>query len=532
MNVEEVEGLLAQADAQRERFLTVVEAADALRHPRPRPGLPAPTPTAIVAVALATAGFAGLAAAWAGSRRRRPFQRAPQWTVVAAASGASGVALSVLLASRLARAKPVPRVKVPLLALIPEAPMTVDVAPPVVMLPELEGPAVKPVTRRAWFWALAVLLVLLVAARLSLDPLQTALTHKALDGLTGYKGTFSDVAVSLIPLRVTITDLRLVQDGTAVEDAVLFVKELRAQVAWSELLRARIEATAIAKHAHFRVLVGQTEAPPEVKEAAKKVAAEIKREDLDLGKILHGVIPFKINRLELRDSEVTLTDATDPKRPKFWIKDIEFVAENLVSREELDANVPLLVSARATVQKTGVLKLLVTADLLARKPTFTGQAQLSGLNLESIYEWAAAKAGVSPHGTLDLFANFNSAEGALAGDVKLLARDVRVDALEGKLANAAKAAAINVGAKILSDEKHDRVVATTLPLRGSLEKPDAQIWPTVLGLIRNAFIDSLEWGFGDLPLKTAPKPEGVIPQTVEGLDKKNAGPAAQPGAKK
>ena len=70
--------------------------------------------------------------------------------------------------------------------------------------------------------------------------------------------------------------------------------------------------------------------------------------------------------------------------------------------------------------------------------------------------------------------------------------------------------------------------ATTLPLRGSLEKPDAQLWPAIIGVLRNAFVDSLGWGFGDLPVATAPKKENIIEQTVKGLDKKEPGPKAQP----
>jgi hypothetical protein len=478
-------------------------------------------------MSFATLGVLGLAAAGVGrSWRRTRFTPAPQWTLVAGAAGAAGVGLGLVLSARTALHRE------PLGAALPPALALTEGARAAVILPEVQGPIPRLVTRRGWFWAGVVTLVLLIAVRVALGPLMTHFTQKGLDSLTGYKGTFSTVSVSLLPMRVTITDLRLVEDGTDVKDAVLYIKDLRAQVAWTGLLEGRLVAAVIANHAHFRLLMGQTEAPPEVKEAAKQAVAEVKRNELNLGKTLEAVVPLRVDRFELRDSEVTLVDANDAKRPHFWIKDIEFVAENLVTRDELDENVPLLMTARATVQKTGVLKLMLMIDLLAPKPAFTGQVQLSGLKLESLYAWAAAKAGVSPHGKLDAFVNVNSAEGALRGEVKVMAHEVHVEPIPGDLANGLRAAAANIAFAVLKDEKKGRVVATTLPLRGSLEQPDVQVWPAVLGVVRNAFVDSLEWGFGDLPIGTANKKEGIIDQTVKGLDKKQPGPSAQPGGSK
>ncbi len=519
--------LEAKADLQRERLLSLVDEADARRHPRPgaTPSLLPGRANGWAAVSAATLGVLGLAAAGVGRYRSRAVA-APRWTLFVAAAGAAGVSLGLVLSARAAPH----RAPVPALDARPETlAMTEGVGATAVILPEVEGPAPRPVTRRAWFWAVAAVLVLLVAARVALGPLVTHLTQKGLDSLTGYEGTFSQVHVSLLPARLTLTDLRLVEDGTEVKDAVLFIKALRAQVLWGGLLQGRLEAAVIADHAHFRVLMGETQAPPEVEEAAKKAVAEVKRNELNLAKTLEAVVPLRVARFELRDSEVTLIDATDAKQPHLWLKDIEFVAENLVTRAALDEQVPLLMTGRATVQKSGVLKLMVMVDLLAPKPAFTGQVQLSGLNLESLYAWASAKAGVSPHGRLDAFVNLNSAGGALRGDVKVMARDVKVDALPGDVANGLRAAAANIAFAALKDEQKGRVVATTLPLRGTLEQPDVQVWPAVLGVVRNAFVDALGWGFGDLPLGTASEKEGLIDQTVKALDKKEPGPSAQPG---
>lgn len=142
MNTEELGSLIARADAQRDRLLTTVEAVDARRHPRVR------TVTPVAVVALATMGVVGLAMAWVGARRTRP----PRWTLLAAATGASGIALSALVATHHSQRTAT------------QPPVLPSEAKAVVMLPEFEGPAPKPVTRRAWFWVLTSLLLLLAAS--------------------------------------------------------------------------------------------------------------------------------------------------------------------------------------------------------------------------------------------------------------------------------------------------------------------------------------------------------------------------------
>lgn len=507
------ESLELRTNQRRERVSRLVDAIDARRHPH----LSARAPSSHLIAAAVTGAVGAIVAFLLATRPARAW-----WPLVGGAT-AGGIAIAIAVARRSKPALPAPSSA----ALREHQPFVERVHNH--RLPVKQGPEPRRRGARVAIAIAVVVLSLFVAARIALNPVAAWATQKGLDGLSGYQGEFKSVKVSLFPLRFTVEDLRLVQDGTEVEDAVLTVKKLVATAKWTDVVRGRLIASARADHAHLKVMLGQTEAPPEVQKAAKEGSEKLARNEFDVAKTLEAVVPFRVDRLELADAEVTLIDATDPKQPRIWLNDIEFVAENIANRDELDQRAPLMLTGRATVQKTGVLKLLVVADLLDEKPAFTGQAQLIGLNLESLYQWAAAKAGLSPHGSVNVFVNFNSAKGALGGDVKVLARNVRVDPLEGKFSNAMKAAAANAAFNILKDEEKGQQVGTTLPIRGSLVEPDAQLWPAVIGVLRNAFVDSLNWGFGSLPVGTASKKENVLEQAVKGLDKKEPGPKAQPG---
>lgn len=388
----------------------------------------------------------------------------------------------------------------------------------------------KPLVKRVWFWLVLVAVALVIAVRIALNPLAAHFTQRGLDSITGYHGSFGSVAVSVVPPRYRVTDLKLIQDGDEHQEPAVYVKTLDAGLVGRKLFKGQLVASASLQDAKFVVKVGQTKVPPEAKEAADKAKREVQKDNLDLSKTLSKVVPLRADRIELRQGEVVMIDATDPKLPRLWVNDIELVLDNLATRRRLDENVPLSLTLRGVVQRTGVLKVMAAADVLADdKPAFTGQAQLSGLKLESLYEWAAAKAGVSPHGTLDAFVNFNSAKGALSGNVKVMVREAKLEPATDKVGDELKAKIGTMALKVLSDRVEGReAVGATLPIRGQLQSPDAQVWPTVLSVVRNAFVDAIDWGFRDLPTPTAPERQGLLKQAAEGLDKKEPGPKAQP----
>lgn len=393
----------------------------------------------------------------------------------------------------------------------------------------LHPPAKSRWYRQRWVWVTFALAVVTLGVRLALNPVATVALRRSLEGIEGYHATFEPVQVSVVPLSMTVSNLVVVQNDAKNVEPLLRVSQLKARVLWRKLLRGQLVASASLKGAKFVISFGVSKVTPQLERAAREKAEELKQADLDVGSLLEKVIPLRVDRIELRESEFLLTDATDSALPQFWVSDVQLVLDNLVTRKSLDQDVPLTLSLRAVVARTGVLKALATANLHAEKPAFTGQAQLDGLRLESLYSWTSSKLGLSAKGDLNVFVNFNSAEGKLSGDVKVIARNVEVEPSTGKWTDALKASVANLAVKVLSDRVEGReAIATVLPLRGTLEKVDAQVWPTVLGVVRNAFVQALDYGFADLPKATAPSKEGVLPQLGKALDKNETAPKAQP----
>ena len=53
---------------------------------------------------------------------------------------------------------------------------------------------------------------------------------------------------------------------------------------------------------------------------------------------------------------------------------------------------------------------------------------------------------------------------------------------------------------MFSDRVPNRnAVATVIPIKGTLTGPDVQLWPSIFGVLRNAFVEGLTSGYAHLP---------------------------------
>jgi len=211
---------------------------------------------------------------------------------------------------------------------------------------------------------------------------------------------------------------------------------------------------------------------------------------------LQRLLPLRLKRVELRRGEVTFVGKDVPK---IRVHDIELAIDNIATRRALDKNLPSLLTLRARIQNSGILTVMAQADALASLPAFTGQAQLEHLQLQDFGGFIAAKTGVEPNGTFDCFVTFSSVNGQLDGAIKPIWRNAEIDPAGRSVGAALKAGLAGMAIELINDDRPGGdAVATALPIKGTLTQPDPEIWPTILGVVRNAFVAALSSGFADM----------------------------------
>ena len=356
-------------------------------------------------------------------------------------------------------------------------------------------------------WTSAAIVAVLIAGRLALNPFVSQHTQQVLDSLKGYRGSFDDVSVSLWRLSYTIDGLKLVQIPTppGANDKRPFFHANRIVIGlhWRNLI-------------HKRELVGSVELDqPKMNLIAgeSKEQSQTKIVDPELGAKIKRLSPLSVERIELKRAELAFTDDTSQGSPAIWLHDLDATVENLATRVGLAHGEPTTLAASGTLQKTGLVSLFVTADPLAKKLGFSGRAAVEGLALQDVGNFLVKKVDLAPRsGTIDLFAEFDAHDGVIAGGVKPVLKDVEVKPAKGGIGPALKAWIADKALDIFSDRVPGRnATAAVIPMEGTVSGPKPQLWPTIWGVLRNAFVSGLESGFARLPAGK-PAEKGVLPQ--------------------
>jgi hypothetical protein len=368
----------------------------------------------------------------------------------------------------------------------------------------------------------AVLVAVIVAIRLLIDPIATHYTRKGLNDAKGVSGDFQRVHVTVFPPGYEIWRIKLIEEPGGSERHPLFYAErVGVTVDWRALLRGRLAARARLDEPKITISK-RPDAPKDKKEKPAAIP--------DVEEALRKVIPARVQRIEVRDGEVLYRDLTAPRHPQIWLHALELSAENLATREELAGGRPATVNASAKLGKSGDVTMFVSADPFASKLEFAGETSLKGWKVAELFDLIQPATKLqTPEGTLDVFVEFRAKGGEITGGVKPVLKNVRVRPTEDDFGNKLKAWVADKGLRVFSDRVPDRnAVATVVPIKGKLTDPDIQLWPTILGVIRNAFVEGISSGFTHLPPPTADKKEGVLEQAKEALDKDEGPPEAQP----
>jgi hypothetical protein len=261
----------------------------------------------------------------------------------------------------------------------------------------------------------------------------------------------------------------------------------------------------------------------------KEQAGRPPEEIIDLAQELRKITPLEVDHIDILDGQVAFVDTSRKERPEIWLHDLQLSVENLTTRVHMGEGRPVLLTASGTLARSGTVSLFITADPFEKGLTFSGRAAIVGLETSELYRFIEPATGMqAPHGTVDIFVEFDCRNGQLTGGVKPVLKNVEIRPASKNPFRVIEAWAADLAIKIFSDRVEQRnAIATVIPIKGTLIGPDIQLWPTIFGVMRNAFVQGLTSGYANLPPPTAPKKQGVLKQGVDSLTG-SAPPKAQP----
>ncbi|MDN3512031.1 MAG: DUF748 domain-containing protein [Candidatus Jettenia sp.] len=377
--------------------------------------------------------------------------------------------------------------------------------------------------KQLFLW-IAITAVVIFAFRLALDPIASYFTQQALDGLENYKGSFQDVSLSIIPPRYEITGVKIFEEPAGrSNEPFFFAERVKINMVWKQILKGTLVAWVDVDHPKVTV-VKERVVPPEEKKPVRIP---------DIGAQLKKAPPLRIDRVEVNEAEIVFIDATEENQPRIWLHDMEVKVKNIATREKLARDMPTTVSANAILQKSGNLTFSLSANPWKKGLNFTGKTALKGLALTDLSQFAVAQSDLKPiKGTVDLFVSFEVEKNQITGGVKPILHNVDVAPEKPSFLDWIKSKVVDTTLSIFSGSPEQapeqEKMATIIPIKGTITDPNPQILPTILGIIRNAFVEGITAGFANLPPPTAPEKEGVVEQVIDALTPGEGPPQAQP----
>ena len=330
---------------------------------------------------------------------------------------------------------------------------------------------------------LILLITALVTLRLALPTIVQHYVNNKLDELPEYDGRIGDVDIHLIRGAYSIDDVDIEKTTGSVPMPFFSARTVDLSMEWREIFQGALVGEIQVLGCSLNFVKGENE--------------EDSQTSIDNSwlKIVEDLFPFRINRFTIREGAIWFHDLGTEPKVDVYLTNLVAVCTNLYNTRDLATELPADFRARGTTLGGGLLELHVKLDPLADEPMFDLELGLTEVNLVALNEMLEAYGRFNvKRGTFEAFAEIAGSEGTFDGYVKPFFEDLNVFELEQDAKNPAKLIwqAIVAGAvKVFKNHPQDQV-ATKVPVSGTFEKTDIEIWTTIVNVLRNAFFEAFK----------------------------------------
>lgn len=341
--------------------------------------------------------------------------------------------------------------------------------------------------RRVLFIRLLLgVILLLVAVRLALPWLLTRVVNQRLAEMPGHYGVVGDIDLSLFRGAYRFNDFTIRERG---DDGhpVFSVKSADLSLAWRDLVRGRVVSDVVLDAPILRLArrpgLDSDPAPPP-------------REDWR--KLVQDLAPIEITRLVIHGGSLDYADLGREPPLTVGLAKLEARFDGLANRlvpggDEFPARGELT----AEVEGGGTLQARARAAPLESPPRIEAEAQLREIHLPALNPFLHAALGIDVSaGTLDVAAEFRTADGYYEGYLKPLAHGIRYKDLPGHPRSPLKTvreAVAGAASAILKNDDTEKV-GTRVPFSGNFNDTEVGRWPAFVTLLRNAFGQAIRDG--------------------------------------
>lgn len=346
---------------------------------------------------------------------------------------------------------------------------------------------------------LIALVVLLIIARLLLPYFVLRYVNKTLADMDGYTGHVEDIDIHLIRGAYQIDDLRIRKVAGKIKEPFIFIPKTDLSVEWESLFKGKLVSEVECYEPEINFAFSENE-------ASNQTGAEV-----DWTAYLKKLLPININRFAVINGKVNLTSLVTQPRADLSLQKFQAEIRNIRNVIDVGKKLPSPVVATGDVPGYGgKMNFTANMNLLKVTPDFDYNLRFTDVQLVKLNPLARAYANLDfERGTMSIFSEMAMLNGKFNGYLKPLTKEMKIFKLnehEGRSVGKFFTELLAQGATaILKNQKRDQV-ATRIPLYGTVDNVQTAIWPTIFGVLRNAYIEAFKGKFdNNITLKDALK---------------------------
>lgn len=330
-----------------------------------------------------------------------------------------------------------------------------------------------------------MLCIALLGFRIALPTILKRYVNRTLDRIPEYAGTVGDIDVALIRGAYTIHDVRLDKTTGPLPQPLLSARSVDLSVQWKALFEGKLVGEILFEQAELTFVRAARSS-----ESQTEVNAEWLQAVKDL-------FPLRINRFELHRSRIRYRDLEAAPHIDIAIDQVEVLGKNLSNTRSPSSQSVATIEGAGRFEESVQLNFTARLNPSAKYPEFDVDAAIEQLPLTRLNELFRAYAGVDAEsGKASLFAEMGTKDQSFEGYIKVILNEASFVRWQQDGPNPFKYLWENIVglfAELFENQSQEQI-ATTIPFSGRIEDPSANLWSTVRGLARNAFIDALKPG--------------------------------------
>ncbi len=361
-----------------------------------------------------------------------------------------------------------------------------DPAPPPAAPPAPAPPAKRKKKHRRRFWlTLALVLgLLLLAARVAMEPAVLWYVNRTLDRDPLYDGQVDDISISLWRGAYTVYGITIQKKaGGSTAKPLLTLDRLDLAVQWNALLNGKI----VAEIDMLRPVVSFVD-------AGNASESQTGAGGPWLG-ILQDLFPFTINRVTVRDGRVHFYSERGEAPVDVYLSDVQATVTDLTNVRNRITPLVTTVRVDALAMDQAPVELDVKLDPSSYRPTFEMAMRMLNFDVTRINALAQAYGGLDfAGGWFDLTVEAEARNGLIDGTVKPLFRNLEVfnftqDVVNGTPLQAIWELLLGVTGELLENQPRDQL-GTQVDFTSDSQSVDYNLLEVIGNVLRNAFIQA------------------------------------------